>query len=330
MGGYVRSSALAPIRSCVDRFGGRIDRVLRHADLPLEILDRPELPLPLKDHYAVLHAAARETGSAQFGAEMGALARMSMLGPYGSGSLSAPSLFAAIARANVTLNRMMQTDTDLVLFRLRDRVKWSMIFHTRGTEGRYQNELLAMGYQLDLLRHFLGASWRPACIHVRTSSRSDVATLERLLNAPVRASQDTPGIEFHRSLLSAVQPLTCAENRPPVEQGDMPAANDLVSMTRAAIRLELVRGRPSVDAVAARLQMSRRSFQRRLSTKGTSYGKLLEDTLLQEAQTLLGLGQRIGEVADRLGYSDHAHFTRAYRHWSGLSPRQNREMLFET
>ena len=87
---------------------------------------------------------------------MGALARMSMLGPYGSGSLNAPTLFAAIARANTTLNRMMQTDTDLVLFRLRDRVKWSMIFHTRGTEGRYQNELLAMGYQLDLTYPFCG------------------------------------------------------------------------------------------------------------------------------------------------------------------------------
>lgn len=50
----------------------------------------------------------------------------------------------------------LSLDTDLVLFRLQRSAKWSMIFHTRGEAGRYQNGLLAMGYQLDLLRHFLG------------------------------------------------------------------------------------------------------------------------------------------------------------------------------
>lgn len=323
----MKASALAPIRSCVDGFGGRIERVLRSAELPPEILGRPDLALPLKDHYAVLNAAARETGSAQFGAEMGAAARITMLGRYGSDAAAAPTLFAAIRHANAMLNRMMQTDTDLVLFRRARSVKWSMIFHTRGDAGRYQNELLAMGYQLDLLRHFLGAAWSPHCIHVPAVPDARVSELERLFRSPVRAGGETPGIEFDRVLLARVQPVPGDDYRPVDDPDGMPGGSDIVAMARAVIQLELLCGRPAIDRVAARLQVSRRSLQRRLSAAGTTYNDVLGKEICKSAQMLINSERPIGEIADLLGYSDHAHFTRAYRRWSGFSPRDHRELI---
>jgi AraC-like DNA-binding protein len=35
----------------------------------------------------------------------------------------------------------------------------------------------------------------------------------------------------------------------------------------------------------------------------------------------------IDELALRLGYSDAANFTRAFRRWTGVSPRAHRRML---
>ncbi|SNR78016.1 AraC family transcriptional regulator [Puniceibacterium sediminis] len=326
MGGYVKASALSPIQGCVERYGGRIDRVLRSADLPLQILDRPDLALPLKDHYAVLQAAAKETGLAHFGAEMGALAKITMLGKYGSDSTAAPTLGAAVNRLNATLNQMMQTDTDLVLFRLHDGVKWSMVFHTRGDTGRWQNELLAIGYQLDLLRHFLGRTWRPRCIHLRTASSAEAADIAQIFGSPVRKNSFVPGIEFDGHLLATGNTTAHHGTDTTAQQDRMPDRSNMLSAVRAAIRIELLHGRPVIDRVSARLQVSRRSLQRQLSAEGTTYGQILADALYHEARSLLADECSIGEIADRLGYADHAHFTRAYRRWTGFAPREHRAL----
>jgi AraC-like DNA-binding protein len=41
-------------------------------------------------------------------------------------------------------------------------------------------------------------------------------------------------------------------------------------------------------------------------------------------QMLANLRDKIGDVARALGYSDPAHFTRAFRRWTGLTPRDFR------
>ncbi|RAP39880.1 hypothetical protein BYZ73_18040 [Rhodovulum viride] len=317
---------------CVGRLGGRMDRILRAVDLPVGLLDRPELVLPLSDHYAVLQAAGRDTGSTDFGAEMGAAARIGMLGRYGSDATAAPTLGAAIRRANGTLNRMMQTDTDLVLFRLRRGVRWSMVFHTRGEAGRFQNELLAIGYQLDLLRHFLGKVWSPKAIRVRDIDRARIAHLERLFRAPVRGpdrgDSPVPGIDLDERCLAALNPAAGMDAPSHNAASDiMPAAADPVAGVRAAIRLELLRGRPGLDRVAARLGLSRRSLQRRLDLSGETWSALLDTELVREAQNLMASDGPIAEIADHLGYADPAHFTRAYRRWTGFSPRAHRRMI---
>lgn len=81
----------------------------------------------------------------------------------------------------------------------------------------------------------------------------------------------------------------------------------------------------SVDEAAQRLAVSSRTLKRRLADEGTSYSELVEDERRSRADALLAdPGLSVEQVADRLGYSDLANFTRAYRRWTGRTPAASR------
>lgn len=76
--------------------------------------------------------------------------------------------------------------------------------------------------------------------------------------------------------------------------------------------------------IARRLHTSVRTLKRRLAAEGTSYSALLDEARRERALLLLRGALTAEEVADRLGYSDAANFTRAFRRWTGTTPRSFR------
>jgi AraC-like DNA-binding protein len=81
--------------------------------------------------------------------------------------------------------------------------------------------------------------------------------------------------------------------------------------------------RPTIQATAATLGLHVRTLERRLDAWGVPYKALLDQVRWTRALELLRTGQSsMIDVALRLGYSDNAHFTRAFRRWTGMSPRQ--------
>jgi AraC-like DNA-binding protein len=73
--------------------------------------------------------------------------------------------------------------------------------------------------------------------------------------------------------------------------------------------------------------MSVRTMQRRLRRHDVSFAQVVCETILCEAAELLRQRLSITEVAMRLGYSDPAHFTRAFRRRFGMTPGQWRQSV---
>jgi AraC-like DNA-binding protein len=83
--------------------------------------------------------------------------------------------------------------------------------------------------------------------------------------------------------------------------------------------------RPRIRAASAALGMSVRTLQRRLAAHGLTFAGLVDASRREAAACLLvETRAKVIDIALHLGYSDHGHFTRAFRRWTGLTPRAYR------
>ena len=81
------------------------------------------------------------------------------------------------------------------------------------------------------------------------------------------------------------------------------------------------RAESDMAGVARSLGMSRRTLQRRLSSMGLTFNALVQRSRLALAAHLLTTtDEKVVDIAFEVGYSDHAHFTRAFRRWTGSPP----------
>jgi AraC-like DNA-binding protein len=92
---------------------------------------------------------------------------------------------------------------------------------------------------------------------------------------------------------------------------------------RRVVRSLVAGGRFTVDDLASALGLSGRTLARRLRELGAGFRELLDDARFVTARNLLQSSKvPVAEIAARLGYSDTAAFTRAFRRWAGTPPAE--------
>lgn len=94
-----------------------------------------------------------------------------------------------------------------------------------------------------------------------------------------------------------------------------------VDRVRGVLLELLPAGMSSIDAVAQRLAMSKRSLQRHLSDEAVSFQDVLNKVRQELAQHYL-VNSRIspGEISWLLGFQESNSFIRAFRGWTGKTP----------
>jgi AraC-like DNA-binding protein len=155
--------------------------------------------------------------------------------------------------------------------------------------------------------------------------------------APVGEYEDVLGVPAHFSADHNGLACATAQLALPLAQAN-PALHEhlreLVDRTLAdlddggtGVRVQqVVRDHPDWgrDRVAAELAVSSRHLNRLLGEEGLSFKTVRERVLEELAVRWLGRGDRVADVAVRLGYSDETAFTRAFRRWQGSTPGQHR------
>lgn len=79
---------------------------------------------------------------------------------------------------------------------------------------------------------------------------------------------------------------------------------------------------PSSEDIAQKLNMSEQTLRRKLNSEGMSYQRLKDDLRYSLANRwLTNQHLAIAEISRLLGYSEPRVFSRAYKQWSGQSPK---------
>jgi AraC-like DNA-binding protein len=92
---------------------------------------------------------------------------------------------------------------------------------------------------------------------------------------------------------------------------------------RSAIATRLVTKSHALESTAADLTLPRRTLQRRLEERSTSYRSLVDSVRQDLAVQWLGQGSvSHAEIAYALGFSDPTAFYRAFRRWTGVAPSE--------
>ncbi len=129
-----------------------------------------------------------------------------------------------------------------------------------------------------------------------------------LLNDPIAS---LPGYVFESLIERADQLLHSIEN-----------ATTMRGRVENALLPILHTGDISMDAIAAGLDMSRQTLARRLKSENTTFERVLDELRHRMALKYLdGKRVSVNETAYLVGFSDPTAFSRAFKRWTGTSPR---------
>jgi AraC-like DNA-binding protein len=173
-----------------------------------------------------------------------------------------------------------------------------------------------------------GVNQLATAVHVTHPAPAYRAEYERVYGAPVTFEADWNAVRLDATSMThkiSVQPRYVF--------GVLSAHADalLKSLERAKStrgRVEsllmpvLHKGEASVDAIAAKMGMSRQTLFRQLKNEGATFEKVLDELRRQMALDYLGAKKvSVNETAYLVGFSEPAAFSRAFKRWTGQSPR---------
>jgi len=166
---------------------------------------------------------------------------------------------------------------------------------------------------------------RPREVWFPFATPTDARAIEEALRCPVRFDATEARVVYPRSIwdrpTALANTVVCRLYEKQAAELARRLRTDVPFAEQARRLLWVSSPPPDRPTVARLLGLSPRTLSRRLDAEGTSYGELRREVRYARAKELLRKPQlQLAEVADRLGFSDPAAFSRAFREWSGDSP----------
>jgi AraC-like DNA-binding protein len=319
---------LAPLRDALQGTGVDFDALARRAGLDPEALRaRPNARVPSARIQKLWRLAGEATRDPLLGLRAGSLVRPGTLHALGLGIVSSSSVLSALKRIE-RYSGILSTNGRFVLTE-RDGFATLEAQPTSVTVPPAEQWFDAMVVSMcRMLAICAGPAATPVKVRLPHGKREHADGYRKVLHCPVEFGAERAALVFDAQL--AVQPVHSG-NRELAAEADRIANSYLEGLAPGSVAMRvrslLVKAMPSgdvdQDAVARALNQSPSTLQRRLRREGTSYQRVLDTTRRELALQYLRDGQHsLADVAFLLGFADQSNFTRAFRRWTGKTPRQ--------
>lgn len=242
---------------------------------------------------------------------------------------SAPSLGAALERIVAVLHvhgtgyvSVLEHTHDVAVIRFRSLLPPGRV---QDTQMDYNVGVAVLG-----IRGLIGSDWVPESIELIRPKPPSPSEWTGYFGCTVRFAADESLIVFNGADLA--QPLAesaSAVSLPTIFEDGVSV--DFVHLIDREIIRELSTGKAKLGAVAAALGLNARTLQRRLAAMDTSFQQRLDAVRLGWAEHYLSNGQMsLTALSQMLGYGDLATFSRVFKGWSGMAPRDWRNTRQKT
>ena len=321
----VRARYAHAFAKTLDKLGAPTDRLLRAHRLSPELVNNQNGLITAYQLWAFAGDAAQREGLADLGMLAGQVPVVEH-GDFGKMVYQALTLYDAIQtfchNAKIEYSR-----ADFYLTQ-DEQQAWFCRGPIDGDDPmqRQQVELYVLIMMIDTIRLSAGSHWQPTTLYLQNDDQKGLADISSFRNANVRFGCKATAIGFPLELLSKpLQGEIAAFSKPESIPKDITLDVNFGNSLRRVLKNYMPFTPLSLDITAEIIGVTPRTLQRYLKKSGLTYQEIIEQLRYEAAMPLLqDKQQNILEIALELGYSDAAHFSRAFRRWAGMSPREYR------
>jgi AraC-like DNA-binding protein len=314
----IRAAVLDPFIQVAADIGAPVEKLLRSVRLPSEHIEDPGLLLPETACWQFIHSVVTKEGIPNLGLMAANRVTFPQLAERVSLTHGCSDLFDVMKRF-CTVAPLFTNRALFVLEGTADHV-WFSQKHKPLIDNYAEVHLFQVLGMIQLVQLAAGPQWRPDEIHFSFELTTEVENAGELNPSRIRFGQRYPRIAVPRHMLSL--PLRGAGSCPSPMADFAPIPETFSDGLRKALTPYLGEEKPNRNLIAEALGMSPRTLHRRLADEHTSYSEILDQTRLVRAASLLKEPDiKLLDITLMLGYENASSFTRAFRRWAGISPR---------
>jgi len=326
----VSVSVLSQLFSYLTSLNVDIDVFLHSLSIDPESVRSPDSYIPLETYLLIQDGAAEYVDDPYLGLHMGEFAEAgswSILGYMMMNCKTLGEAFEKSARYHRIIGNLIEGNAHLKL----NKIKVTLATPPHAPNMSRHCYESTISSTMRMMRTLTGKEIDPlevTFIYPEPASRSEY---ERIFRCPVLFGQKENSftinlnIIFTPILYANPEMLKYFENYAQEFLADVEHENEYMRTVTKIILSKLDDEDLSIKKVAKEMAVSVRTLQNRLKEEGVVFSELLTDTRQKLAKKYLQEDYSVEQITYLLGFSEPSVFRKAFKKWSGVTPRQYRE-----